>query len=508
MAELPKADIRQVNFGRLDAESDPKLGDFFVDTGITERIHQGEHMIILGRKGSGKTALFREAKFKSPQIVRLDFDDYAWDAHKAIQEIGGTADTRYMASWVFTYLVSACRAWMDSPFDDVRKAATAIHMRIYGADAVGGPLDILVDRAKRLRKLELPNAGNAGGLGAIEFSDKNGSQLAQTVHQWNPLLQKLAIECLARHPLSIFIDRLDDGWDASDEIKLMLAGAIKAARNLNLDLRRATKTPFVVLFLRTDIYELLRFGDKGKVAQDIVKIVWTDDALLNMASKRIADACPVAVEDAWDAVFSTQRIRQRTTIKKYILKRTMRRPRDLIAFCTEIKKVAMRNGVATAARNEVYEAEETYSEHILGELVDEMHKQIPETDEYFAAINKIGHAKFNLAAWTVAVKAVCPTCSDPEGWLTDLYNYGVIGVPVVGGKTGGSKVEFVYDTRFPQKNFSGEVVVHPSLIKVLKLKEGSAADPTPVEYDEEEEEENESANVATTGPVPSPAPGD
>lgn len=487
MSNPTHADIREVNFGRLDAESDPNLADFFLDTGVTARIGSGEHTIILGRKGSGKTALFSEAKFDRPRILRLDFHDYAWDAHKAIQEVGGSADARYMASWSFTFLVAACREWMTSPFEEVSSAAKAMHLKIYGADAAGGKLDILFDRAKRVRHLELPNAGDLGGLGSITFSEPDGAQLAQTAHQWVPLLEQLASKCLVKHPLTIFIDRLDDGWDASEEIKLMLGGAIKAARNLNLMFRNAQRTPFVVLFLRTDIFELLRFGDKGKLSQDIENIEWSDDALVSMASKRIANSCPVSVEEAWDSVFSTERIRQRTTIQRYILKRTMRRPRDLVAFCLEIRKAARISGVAVATRGEVYKAEEAYSAHIYGELVDEMHKQLPKTDSYFAALNKVAHVKFNQAAWNAAVKSVDASCTDPQVWLSHLYDYGVVGVPVVGGKAGGSKVEFVYDNRFTQKNIAGEVVVHPALIKVLKLKEGSAVDPTPVDYDEVEE---------------------
>src|SRR6185437_11520206 len=274
-AEVDVADIRDVNFGRLDAESDPHLGEFFLDTGVTARIGSGEHTLILGRKGSGKTALFTEAKLR-PAILRLDFHDYAWDAHKAIQELGGSADSRYMASWAFTFLVAACRAWAKSSIHEVRDAAKAMQLRIYGADAIGGTLDILVDRAKRIRQIELPNAGDLGGLGSVEFANPAGAQLAQTAHQWAPLLEELARKCLPKHPLTIFIDRLDDGWDASEEIKLMLAGAIKAARNLNLAFRPMQRTPFVVLFLRTDIFELLRFGDKGKLSQDVENIEWSD----------------------------------------------------------------------------------------------------------------------------------------------------------------------------------------------------------------------------------------
>lgn len=477
-------DIRDVDFGRLDAERDAKLANYFIDTGVAHRIANGEKQYVIGRKGSGKTALFKEAKLQSVGIIRIEFDDYAWEAHKAIREQGLPAENAYTSSWLFTFLIAACREWMKSPNQQVRAEAIKVHRAIYGADE-GSLLDILVDRAKRIRKLDLPNLGDAGGLGGFELEKlPDGERLAMAASAWNRQLLRLVDSVFTLHPVSIFVDRLDDGWDASDEMASLLAGALKATRSLNIRNQTRTKIPFVVLFLRSDIFQYIRFNDKNKISADIEFVTWNKDSLIEIARKRIAESVPVKKELAWESVFSDKRMRQGTTIEKYIIKRTMLRPRDLISFCIECKDVAVKAGHKIVETQDVYEAEANYSRHVYNELVDEMHKQLPDVDLYFQTLNQIGYARFGLEQWRSAVAKVCPTCADALEWLKTLYAYAVVGVPKVGGKGGGSKMEFVYESNFTNANFD-EVVVHPSLIKYLQLKEGSIADSTPIDFDSE-----------------------
>ena len=53
------SNLRDVkSFGKVEAEEDAIL-TYFVEMDVTERILDGSTFLILGRKGSGKTALFR-----------------------------------------------------------------------------------------------------------------------------------------------------------------------------------------------------------------------------------------------------------------------------------------------------------------------------------------------------------------------------------------------------------------------------------------------------------------
>lgn len=326
--------LADVDFGRLDAEADANLESYFVDTGVLTRLQRGEKSYVIGRKGSGKTAIFRltsPARLKVP-VLSLDFNEYPWEAHRRIREEGMVAESVYVASWRFMFLEAICKYW-SSHFRDVEiaKSAGKLVARIYGEE---NPTltEILFDKFKRLRKVDLPNAGDLGGLGGFELDEsKAGPVLAQSISQWSRVLSDFVTEHFASDPLVVTLDRLDDGWDASTEAKMLLAGVLKAARDLNIKLRKGGQPAPVITFLRTDIYDELQFNDKNKISADIEFLSWDDGALVDIAEARIARSLEIPQNGAWLSVFSSAEMRQRATIQTYVLKRTMGRPRDIVA---------------------------------------------------------------------------------------------------------------------------------------------------------------------------------
>lgn len=474
-------DIRDVDFGRFDAESDQNLDKYFVDTGALDRIGRGERQFVIGRKGSGKTALFKHPSkwMGKSSVVQLEFSDYAWESHKAIVELGLPLENAYTTSWIFTFLVSACRKWMSSVDSSVAERARKVYVEIYGADEVGDLSDILFDRLRRVRRLDGPKMTEQLQTGGVEFSDlPEGSQLAIVATAWNRKLFELADFLFKSKPITIFIDRLDDGWDATPEMRSMIAGAIKAARTINLRFA-AKRAPAVVIFLRSDIFSMIQFNDKNKISADIESIAWASDSLLDVASARIAESVPVKKKDAWAAVFSSEQMRQRSYISNYMIKRTMLRPRDMIAFCIFCKEAAVANKHAVVMPQDVYDAETKYSKYMYDELVDEMHKQVPNYDDLFKALHRIGYSKFTLSAWEQATETICGDRDESLKLLQVLFEYAIVGIPKVGGRGGGSRYEFIYENPFLEPNFEGEIVVHPALKKHLRLKDPMAQDSGP-----------------------------
>ena len=118
--------IADVDFGRLDAEAETNLKTYFVDTGVLQKFRDGAKHYVLGRKGSGKTALFKSA---TPEVLRRDvipieFNDYPWETHKLIREGGLPSESAYVASWRFTFLAEICRHWMRAATtDELRREA-------------------------------------------------------------------------------------------------------------------------------------------------------------------------------------------------------------------------------------------------------------------------------------------------------------------------------------------------------------------------------------------------
>lgn len=482
------SEIAKIDFGRLDAESDMKLSDYFIDTGALRRIQDGRKSLIIGRKGAGKTALFQVLNRNSLKrdVIRLNFDSYPWELHKKIRESGFSIEGAYVASWQFSFLVSICLHWSKEAAEPMRTQAAQMLNRIYGRP-IEGPFEALISKLKRVQKIELPNLGDIGGLGGIEFEpEKAGPILVNAISKWLDLLVEFVEQGIHRLPFTIVIDRLDDGWDSSEESKGILIGILKAARFLNIRLRQHGQPAPVVVMLRSDIYNLLHFNDKNKLSGDTENLVWSPDSLFNVAEARIAKSlhqpasmCKgliVPPEAAWNKVFTQERMRQQLSVLSYITRRTMHRPRDIVAFCIFCQEQAEKNQHEIVEKTDVYVAERKFSQHIYDELDDEMHKQIPVARELLQTIRDIGGTKFRYQDWKTAYDKRNPqqNASAALAGLQFLFDYSVIGIPRTGGAGGGSTTKFIFDDPLLSPNFTNvdEIYsVHLSLVKHLQLKE-------------------------------------
>lgn len=393
-----------------------------------------------------------------------------------IREGGMVGESAYVASWRFMFLVAICRYW-GTNFKDPKIAADAKKLvaRIYHEEDPS-LTEILFDKFKRLRKVELPNAGDAGGLGGFELDEaKAGPVLAQSITQWSRILSDFVTEHFASDPLVVTLDRLDDGWDASPEAKMLLAGVLKAARDLNIKLRKRGQPAPVITFLRTDIYDELQFNDKNKISADIEFLLWDDAALVDVAEARIARSLGIQQKGAWSSVFSSAEMRQRATTQTYVLKRTMGRPRDIVAFCGSCRTAAMKDSHNIVETSDVYAGEVDYSSHVYEELNDEMHKQVAGSRELFQTLRDIGTTRFALTDWISACTKRFKGSSEEDARvnLQTLFDFSIVGVPRRGGSGGGTQYQYKYHDRLLEPNFDADMTVHPSLKKHLRLRDAS-----------------------------------
>jgi hypothetical protein len=85
------------SFGGVAAENDDLLADFFIRTTAYlrttayRRIVEQQRFIVVGRKGTGKTAIYRQLQQAGQEpdscSVGLEFLNYPWGAH---QEVANT----------------------------------------------------------------------------------------------------------------------------------------------------------------------------------------------------------------------------------------------------------------------------------------------------------------------------------------------------------------------------------------------------------------------------------
>ena len=471
--------IGNVNFGKLDAESDANLRDFFVDTGHLARLASGEKHFILGRKGSGKTALFRLAEGQNlgnVTVIGVEFDKYPWAFHSQLKQTGVLAESAFEASWRFLFHLTMVREWAEYAASPLKQKAKRLLDKIV-PDPYRGFFASILARIKNAKRVSLPGMSVAKSttltLGSIDLGDSDAGAVLSAITVHADALAALVAENYLSDPIVIKIDRLDDAWDGSAEAKNLLVGELKAARTLNNELAQKGSPAAVLTFLRTDIFDTLRFNDKNKLSSSAERLDWTNEKLIQVVTRRIAFSLNSSESDVWKLAFTTEPMRQGVTPPSYLTKRTMGRPRDIIAFALECQAVARAHKHDVATKDDIYEAESAYSQFLLDELVDELHKQRPEVEQYFDCLREVGVTVFKIEDWIAASERRTQAVSEgvAKDQLTVLFQCSAIGFPKVGGKEGGSGFSFAHTDRNAKPDFARTIRVHWGLKKALDVRD-------------------------------------
>lgn len=107
-----------VSFGKVSAERDDLLVNYFFDNGVLSSvINSPSSFLVLGRKGAGKTAVFRHlrenrAAFIANKdiLIPLSFEDYNWSIHSILTNENKAESMLYKQSWRFVILVECVKA--------------------------------------------------------------------------------------------------------------------------------------------------------------------------------------------------------------------------------------------------------------------------------------------------------------------------------------------------------------------------------------------------------------
>lgn len=125
-ADRLKDDIRNpkkfpnLSFGGDVAESDTALLDYFINTRAFDKASRGEASVIIGPKGSGKTAILRSLQAKhgnqntiviTPEVFATSMLRQVVEGNHGIWE----EDQAFTATWIFTILVEVFKRMSENP---------------------------------------------------------------------------------------------------------------------------------------------------------------------------------------------------------------------------------------------------------------------------------------------------------------------------------------------------------------------------------------------------------
>jgi hypothetical protein len=269
---------------------------------------------------------------------------------------------------------------------------------------------------------------------------------------------------LGEQKVIVELDRLDDAWDGTEEAKSLLVGLLKAAKELNDAFRRAGAGGLrIVIFLRTDIYDVLRFDDKDKHRPYEEQISWEASDLRALVTRRLPGDVTV------DELFEDGKMRGSILPFDHILKRTFLRPREVLQFMDQCLRKAHPKTTQILKEN-VRESEAMFSTWKVEDLKQEFLKAIPEFDPLVEALRQQVHRYDRFSELEGILKDRAPGVVGKVGTrraLEILFDTSVIGIRIAGAGS----------TRFKSTEpsltlpTSGVLYVHQSLYKGLNITE-------------------------------------
>jgi len=473
LAELDLT-VRELDFGTVDAEADRRLADYFIATPQVDAALDFRSSHILGRKGSGKSSIFTqlprlmEGRHSALVVVGLMTpDQYAWGALRQYEERGLLAEQAHTNAWKFTIAVEAATALLDIPRDNLseqpRRELEKIHSFIvanYGEE----PPNPTATARRLLNGLRSFNL-EAYGFGIGVERDTRERELTPQVIDL--LLDSISQVCDEVGVL-VAADRLDDSWDGSEAAMSLLIGLLKATKQINDQYSSPNGTGIhVISFLRSDIYQGLRFDDKDKHRPVEEEITWTPDLLKEMISARLPEG--VSIDD----VFEEGDMRGNIAPFNYLVKRTFLRPREVIQFLQECQKRSPA-GALEITKDVIREAEERYSNWKVDDLKQEYRRVFPQIDELIEALRQTQHRHDSVESFTDLLEARASTLCDAFGTrevMKRLFDASIIGVRL--GNAGSPRFRCEdADLLLPN---TGSVYVHQSLYKGLSIRETRAS---------------------------------
>jgi hypothetical protein len=450
--EFPLTVVEEVDFGKLAAENDigpaihtafgRGLERYFVESDDYKRVRSGANTIVLGNRGSGKSAIFqilaRAKRSEGDHVIELSPDDYSYEMLQQTMEPESKGSWvkqgAYAAAWKYViYVLVMKEVTRKGQRLKQRGAASRIYRYVQDnhPSADMGMLSMLISYVKSIESFKI----GPGGIELSRIPRQKARDLA-SLYDLGEIMDLLPAlrEVLARERVFVFIDELDRGWDSSEDAQAFVAGLFQACVQINMlheNLR-------VYISLRKELYASISAlsEDTQKYRDSMDTIQWTEESLLNLIAKRIRYSVEqklykkfVKIDDitCWSGVFAAPPGGSARDSFTYMIDRTLYRPREIILFCTRVVE-AVRSTYGIAAElplpfAAIQSAERIYSGERAEDIAGEYGQQYPGLQSVFEVFRGRSRAfdrdTLQMLCLELATGGI-PTDDKTSSWLSEL----------------------------------------------------------------------------------------
>ena len=388
--------LSRLRVGDPTAENEmTTLSQYYLVTDDFQRALRGEVNLVVGRKGSGKTALFvqlRNAKRKNRQNIVIDLKPQGYQLIKLKENVlnhltHGARQHLITAFWEYLLLLEIAYKVLEKDqqvhLRDHR--LTDLYSRLresYGTSDLAGEGDF----SERLVRLSDYLSASYGARFSVEENQTiTVEQITEILytHDIRELFDLLGAYLCLKAEVWLLFDNIDKSWSVegvTDTDIFVLRCLIDASRKLERDFRRREIAFQSVVFVRDDVYSLLMGGSADYGKEMRATLDWSDKSLLaEMLLRRISNSLENKkggdMTSMWNGIVVSHYSGE--TSIEYMINRSLMRPRNLL----KIFRYSL--GYAVNLNHERIEVEDisrgirTYSQDLITEVDRELTDVFP-----------------------------------------------------------------------------------------------------------------------------------
>jgi hypothetical protein len=385
------------NFGKVVAEQDLELQDYYVDPDryVARALDFNDSAVFfVGPKGAGKSAILQMVRLiRAPdagRVINISPDDLAFSAlanvNVSTPVLSEVAKHQWLFKSLWDYILSL--EVLRREYKD-RNTFTAF---------LGGLVRSLFgyqhdEEARRLLSISLGDEGQQQSLSKrilqlvneVEVSAEvpqsakvagkakiDNTQAGQGRHLWllsliNSVAKKIGDS--VRSPYHILIDDLDLHWHDSPVQNAFIAALFFSLRNFS-------KPPNIrcAVAIRDQIYRRLPLVDRDKYHDWVCQVEWDEPNVRKMVERRITSRLDIPTKDIWGGLFPKSAFTR-------MMRHSYGRPREAIRLVSMCILEAQRKGHLRVDEQDLDQGIRKFSDQRIAEIASEFSHQYGGLDQ-------------------------------------------------------------------------------------------------------------------------------
>lgn len=466
------------SFWRLEAKLEDNNKYFYFYDEVQD-ILDNKKCFVIGRKGTGKTAICEYiAKIHSYDTfaIRLSFKNFPFNELYHLQNQKYTRPNEYITLWKYVIYSNICKL-------------------MAGNEAVDGTVRTELGKLYPQRRNLARNisdwtsvqfgANVLGNGGTIKVDRQITENTASWIERTN-ILEDIILQYGTNSKYYIIFDELDEDYrDFSDDTEKqsyisLLTSLFKAVQDVKSIFLDEDVNIMPVVFLRDDIYMIIKDSDKNKWSDLKIELEWTKEKIKKLLAYRISKDMgkqnPVSFDKAWSCIFENSKVsygdKQNKKIDafSFIERSTYLRPRDFIQYIQACCANAKEKGKNKISPNIIKFEDRAFSNYLKSEIEDEVFPLLPEIKTIFQILSNLRKWNLKTSEFVEEYKKYLTAGTIKEQnidyVLDTLYNFSVIG-------NQHKSIKNVQYFKYMQTNMTynkeENIVIHRGLFKALRI---------------------------------------